>query len=84
MKFKAFIEIMPHTELLDPEGKVLTKHMKDIDVHGVEDIRIGKHIVMTFEANDATEANEKVETACKKMLANIIMEQYEYSIEVLN
>ena len=81
MKYLAAIDIMPHKELLDPQGKTVAKNMKNIDVDGVEDIRIGKHITMTFEADSEAAANEKVETACKKLLANVIMESYSFTIQ---
>jgi phosphoribosylformylglycinamidine synthase subunit PurS len=80
MNFTAEIDIMPKKELLDPQGKTVTKNMKNIDVHGVADIRIGKHISMSLEATNEAEAKEKVETACKKLLANMIMESYSYSL----
>jgi phosphoribosylformylglycinamidine synthase len=81
MNFIAEIDIMPHKELLDPQGKTVTKNMKNIDVHGINDIRIGKHITMNLEANNENEAKEKVEIACKKLLANMIMEGYSYQIK---
>lgn len=81
MKFKAEIDIMPHKELLDPQGKTVAKNMKNLDIHGVEDIRIGKHISMTLEADTEEEANKKVDSACKKLLANMIMETYTFQIE---
>lgn len=81
MNYTAEIDIMPHKELLDPQGKTVTKNMKNIDVDGVTDMRIGKHISMTFEAANEVEAKEKVEVACKKLLANLIMESYTYHIK---
>jgi len=81
MKFSADIEIMPHTELLDPQGKTVSNNMKNLGLDGVEDVRIGKHIKMVFEAKNRQDAEEQVETACKKLLANVIMESYVYSIE---
>lgn len=80
MNFIAEIDIMPKKELLDPQGKTVTKNMKNIDVHGVADIRIGKHISMSLEAASEADAKDKVEIACKKLLANLIMESYEYNI----
>ncbi len=80
MKFIAQIDIMPLKELLDPQGKTVTKNMKNINLSGVEDIRIGKHIQMTLEADDEKAAKEKVEIACKKVLSNVIMESYTYEI----
>ena len=80
MKFIAEIQIMPHKELLDPQGKTVAKNMHNLDIHGVEDVRIGKHIRMTLDAESEAEASEKVETACKKLLANPIMETYTFEI----
>jgi len=80
MKFTAEIDIMPHKELLDPQGKTVANNMKHVDINGVEDIRIGKHIKMTLEADSKEAATEKVELACKKILSNVIMEKYTYEI----
>ncbi len=80
MKFLAEIEVMPHKELLDPQGKTVANNMKNVDIHGVEDVRIGKHILMTLQAADEAEARQKVDTACKKLLANVIMETYTFTL----
>jgi len=80
MKFKASIDIMPHKELLDPQGKTVAKNMTSINIAGVEDVRIGKHIDITLDAENEADANKKVEEACKKLLANVIMENYTYTI----
>ena len=80
MKFIAEIDVMPHKELLDPQGKTVVKNMKNIHLQGINDVRIGKHIQMTIEADSKDAAKEKVETACKKLLSNMIMEGYSYDI----
>lgn len=80
MKFIAEIDVMPHKELLDPQGKTVVKNMKNIQLQGINDVRIGKHIQMTIEADSKESATDKVETACKKLLSNVIMEGYSYSI----
>ncbi len=80
MTFRAEIDIMPLKELLDPQGKAATRNLRDVDISGVEDIRIGKHVHMTLHATDEVDARTKVETACKKLLANPIMESYTYEI----
>ncbi len=80
MKFIAEIDVMPHKELLDPQGKTVVKNMKNIHLQGINDVRIGKHIQMTLEADSKEAATDKVETACKKLLSNVIMEGYSYNI----
>ena len=80
MKFKADIDVMPLKELLDPQGKTVAKNMHNLDITGVDSVRIGKHIEMLVEATDSDAAKDMVETACKKLLANVIMESYSYEI----
>ena len=81
MKFIAEIDIMPHKELLDPQGKAVVNNLKHLDLHDVSDVRIGRHVSMTLEAASEAEAKQKVETACQKLLANAIMESYHYQLK---
>lgn len=81
MKFKAEIDIMPLKALLDPQGKAVTSSLKNLDLQTIENVRIGKHISLEVVAADKTEAEGKVEDACKKLLANQLMESFEYQVE---
>ena len=81
MNFIAEIDIMPKPELLDPQGKTVTKNMKHLDLHGVDDVRIGKHVTMKIQATTEAEARQMVETACQKLLANAIMESFSYKLQ---
>lgn len=83
MKFKAEIDVMPHDALLDPQGKAVTQAMGTIGLNEIQDVRIGRHIRLFVDANDVAMATAKVEEACKKMLANAIMESYSFSIEAV-
>ncbi|MFM7724088.1 MAG: phosphoribosylformylglycinamidine synthase subunit PurS [Bacteroidota bacterium] len=74
---------MPHDALLDPQGKAVTQAMGTIGLNEIQDVRIGRHIRLFVDANDADMAKAKVEEACKKMLANAIMESYSFSIEAV-
>ena len=80
MKFVAEIDIMPHKELLDPQGKAVSHNLKSLDIHSVEDVRIGKHITLTLEAETEEEARETVDNACRKLLANLIMESFAFEL----
>ena len=81
MKFIAEIDIMPHRELLDPQGKAVVNNMKHLDLSGINDVRIGHHVSMTLDANSEADARQKVDTACQKLLANLIMETYHYELK---
>ncbi len=80
MKFKAEIEVMPHKEILDPQGKAVMLGLHNLGIDDVETVRIGKHINLSLEAENEDSAKEMVENACKKLLANVIMESYSYKI----
>ena len=83
MKFKAEIDIMPLEALLDPQGKAVTNSMSNLGLSEISNVRIGKHITLMVEADDEKTANAKVDEACKKLLANQIMESYNYSLEAV-
>jgi len=84
MKFKAEIDIMPLKALLDPQGKAVTSSLTNLDLSEIKNVRIGKHISLEIEAVDKDIASAKVEEACKKILANQLMESYEYQIEEID
>ena len=83
MKFRASIDIMPLPALLDPQGKAVSSNMKNIGLSTIDNVRIGKHITLEVEAGSQAEAEEQVKTACEKLLANQIMEQFEFRVEAL-
>ncbi|MGF7082935.1 phosphoribosylformylglycinamidine synthase subunit PurS [Mucilaginibacter sp. UYCu711] len=78
--FHAEIDVMPKKEILDPQGKAVTGSMKNLGLAEIQNIRIGKHITLQIEADSETIAHEKVELACKNLLANLIMESYTFKI----
>lgn len=80
MKFIAEIDIMPHKELLDPQGKTVLNNLDHLDVSGVTDVRIGRHVTMALEAASEAEARQTVETTCQKLLANLIVETYHFEL----
>jgi phosphoribosylformylglycinamidine synthase len=80
MKYRAEIDVMPLKALLDPQGKAVTGSMTNLGLPEIENVRIGKHITLEIEASSKEAASAKVDEACKKLLANQIMEFYEFEI----
>ncbi|MDT3405055.1 phosphoribosylformylglycinamidine synthase subunit PurS [Mucilaginibacter terrae] len=80
MKFQAEIDVMPKKEILDPQGKAVTGSMKNLGLAEIQNVRIGKHISLEIEAESEAAASEKVEQACKSLLANLIMESYSFTV----
>jgi phosphoribosylformylglycinamidine synthase PurS subunit len=80
MKYIAEIDVMPHDALLDPQGKAVSGSMKNLGLPEIANVRIGKHIRLEVEAGNLDQAREKVEEACKQLLANPIMESYRFDL----
>ena len=78
--YLAEVHVMPHRELLDPQGKAVKNALPNVGVAGVADVRIGRRIELRVEADSEDAAREQVERACKAVLANPIMERYEYEL----
>ncbi|MFD2145922.1 phosphoribosylformylglycinamidine synthase subunit PurS [Mucilaginibacter antarcticus] len=57
--------------------------MKNLGLAEIQNIRIGKHISLQIEAESADIAEQKVDQACKSLLANLIMESYTFKIAQL-
>ena len=57
MKFLAEINVMPQKEILDPQGKAVRIGLQNLGIHQVDDVRIGKHITLTLDENNESEAN---------------------------
>ena len=80
MIFTVQIKVMPLKNLLDPQGKAVMGGLSSLGITGVNDVRIGKQIELTVEAENETEVREKADDAAKKLLANAVMEMYEITI----
>ena len=81
MKFRAEIDIMPLKALLDPQGKAVTASMGNVGLFEIKNVRIGKHITLEIDAENKDIANKKVTESCTKLLANQIMESFEFTLE---
>lgn len=80
MKFIANINIMPRAELLDPQGKATILGLKNLGFDNVTNLRIGKRIHLEIDAESREAADAEVKQSCEKLLANLIMESYEYEL----
>lgn len=75
------IKIMPLTNLLDPQGKAVIGGLHNLGLTSIEDVRIGKHISLQVEAPTQQDAVRIAEDACKNLLANAVMEQFEVTVQ---
>jgi phosphoribosylformylglycinamidine synthase len=71
---------MPLKELLDPQGKAVNNSLHNLGLTNLQDVRIGKHITLTIDAPSKSDAENQTTEACKKLLANQVMESFEFTI----
>lgn len=83
MKFKAEIDIMPHANLLDPQGKAVSSSMKNLGLDAIANVRVGKHISLEVDADSEDAARAMVDDACKRLLCNQIVEAYSFELSAL-
>jgi len=71
---------MPLKELLDPQGKAVNNSLHNLGLNNLHDVRIGKHITVHVDAQSKDEAEKLTTEACKKLLANQVMEAFDFTI----
>ena len=74
MKVSAIITLKK--DVLDPQGKVIHKTLNGIGIKDVNELRQGKYFEIDVKESDPTKAKSVVEEMCKKLLANLVIENY--------
>jgi phosphoribosylformylglycinamidine synthase len=78
--YRATIAVTLRPSILDPQGKTTQHALHNLGFDEVTEVRIGKHIELTIDANDVDEARHLAEEACERVLANPVMEDYEIAL----
>ena len=63
-------------DVLDPQGKVNHQALDGMGFKDINEVRQGKYFEIDVKENDPTKAKEIVEDMCKKLLANLVIENY--------
>jgi len=74
MKIKIIITLKE--SVLDPQGKVVQQALNGMGFKNVNEVRQGKFFEINIEEKDQKKAEEKVDEMCKKLLANLVIEDY--------
>tara|TARA_B110000240_G_scaffold182333_1_gene215040 strand:+ start:23 stop:265 length:243 start_codon:yes stop_codon:yes gene_type:complete len=73
---KISVVITLKKNVLDPQGKVIHRTLDDMGFENINEVRQGKYLEIDTKENDKKKAEEKVEEMCKKLLANLVIENY--------
>tara|TARA_Y100000816_G_C26016956_1_gene531904 strand:- start:270 stop:503 length:234 start_codon:yes stop_codon:yes gene_type:complete len=74
MKIKVIVTLK--NGVLDPQGKAIQQTLNGMGFKDVNDVRQGKYFDIEVEENIEEEAKNKVDEMCKKLLANLVIEDY--------
>lgn len=81
--YRAIIAVTPRPSILDPQGKATQHALHNLGYDRIGEVRVGKHIEVTIEADSRQEALETAEEACEELLANPVTEDYAVEVEEL-
>ena len=63
-------------DVLDPQGKTIKKALEGMSFKNVNDVRQGKYFEIDIDEKNQKKAKEKAEEMCKKLLTNLVIENY--------
>ena len=73
---KVSVIITLKKDVLDPQGKVIHQTLNDMGFNDINEIRQGKYFVIDTKETDEKIAKEKVKDMCKKLLVNLVIEDF--------
>lgn len=76
-RFKVAVHIVPRRGILDPQGKAVADALQTLGFKDVQDVHVGRHIVVEVNARDASSAEKDARAMCERLLANPVTEDYE-------
>ena len=78
----ARVIVTPKPVVNDPQGITVKQGLATLGFREISDVRVGKYIELNLEAGSEREARERVEAMCKQLLANHVIEDYRFDIEM--
>lgn len=78
--FKARVRVTLRPSILDPKGKAAEHALHQLGMDSIAHVRIGKYMELDVDEPSMEDAREKAEQACRKLLANEVMEDFEVEI----
>jgi len=79
--YKVNVIVKRRPKILDPQGKAVEQGAKMLGFSNINGTRIGKYIEFFVSTNDRESAEKEIAEYCEKLLANPIMEDFEYTVE---
>ncbi|TAJ20026.1 MAG: phosphoribosylformylglycinamidine synthase subunit PurS [Dehalococcoidia bacterium] len=82
-RYIAHVNVMLRPLVNDPQGLAVAGGLQSLGFSGIQAVRVGKRIDITLEAASEVEASTAVREMCQKLLANAVIEDFEFEVAAL-
>jgi phosphoribosylformylglycinamidine synthase len=82
LNFRAAIQVTLKPSVLDPQGATIARALGSLGFDEVRDVRAGKYLELYLAAPDEAAARQRVAQMCETLLANTVVERYDFTLDV--
>ena len=76
----AKVYVTPKKAILDPQGKAIANSLHALNYAEVSDVRMGKYLEVRLGGLSRTQAEQRIEEMCRRLLANLVIEDFRFEI----
>jgi phosphoribosylformylglycinamidine synthase subunit PurS len=80
MQYRAAISVTLKPSVLDPQGAAVSRALGALGFDEVTDVRVGRYLELRVSATSEDAARERVAAMCERLLANTVIERYQFSL----
>jgi phosphoribosylformylglycinamidine synthase len=80
--FKATVYVTLKESVLDPQGNAVHESLHSLGYDEVGEVRIGKYMELAINGDDQKKAEEQVKDMCEKLLANTVIEDFRFDLNI--
>jgi len=81
MKYRGRVVVTLKSGVFDPQGVTIKNALHSLSFESVEEVKTGKFFEVLFDAENDAEAEKLLEAMCHQLLANPIIEDFDFSLE---
>ena len=79
---RARIHVTLKSGILDPQGRAIQQSLETLGFSSVNNVRVGKFLEIELNQDDPAQAEEQLRAMCETLLANTVIEEYRYELEL--
>ncbi|MBA2573044.1 MAG: phosphoribosylformylglycinamidine synthase subunit PurS [Gemmatimonadetes bacterium] len=79
-EYRIEVRVVPRAGILDPQGNAVAGALGSLGFDGVSDVHVGRLITLRLLAQSETDARERAEAMCRRLLANPVTEEFDVRV----